>query len=66
MEVDEKEFKIGVTLRRDPVSAWGGTMDLLIEVWLSSPTHFHGLMNMWLVGAPHQVLLTSSMFQEGK
>ena len=45
---------------------WVSLVHLLPEVYKFPSTIFHGLIHIWIVVEPHQMVLNFSMFQDGR
>ena len=63
MEVEVAVVKIGVTIKRAKVYAWGSEIKLLTEGCQFLPVNFHGLVYILLMGAPKKNIPPFSMFQ---
>ena len=66
VEVEEGGINLKFTLRRSRVYAWVILMNLFLDVWQFLYMNLNGLMHIWIVGEPRQIINSFLMFQYGR
>ena len=58
--------RLGFYISRYQLYTWVSLMHLLTDGWQFTSKYLHGLIHIWIVGAPHQMITPFSMFQDGR
>ena len=66
VKVEEGGINLKFTLRRSRVYAWVILMKLFLDVWQFLYMNLNGLMHIWIVGEPRQIINSFLMFQYGR